>query len=70
MRPQRDQVSEFLLFSLSVLMGLLFFVCPGWFFLFFLPLWIGLPAALACACCGPLMMWKVDEAVYGKRDHD
>lgn len=64
---KRSEFSENLLVAMSIFVFLLLFVCPGVFFLFFLPAWLGFPIALACGSIGPWLLWKADEAAYGKR---
>ncbi|WP_207791144.1 hypothetical protein [Allosphingosinicella flava] len=52
---------------MSVITALLLFVCPGWFFLFLLPAWLGWPLALGSAAVGPWMLYRIDRDLYGER---
>jgi hypothetical protein len=65
---KRDSVSEGLLVVMSAFTFMLLFVCPGWFFLFLLPPWVGIPLAVAAGCVGPWAMNRVDLAAYGPRE--
>ncbi|QPQ55563.1 hypothetical protein IC614_02880 [Allosphingosinicella flava] len=60
-------MSETILTVMSVITALLLFVCPGWFFLFLLPAWLGWPLALGSAAVGPWMLYRIDRDLYGER---
>ncbi len=64
---ERDKGSEAILAVASIMTALILMVCPGMFFAFFLPGWIALPLMIACAACGPWLMWSVDKMLYGER---
>lgn len=64
---KRCEVSEALLAILSAFTFLILLTFPGLLLMWCLPLWISGPLSIGIACCGPWLMWKVDEGCYGKR---
>lgn len=64
---ERSEMSELILAMMSAFTFLVLAVCPGMFFAFFLPTWIGLPLMLMSGCAGPWIMWTVDRSLYGER---
>jgi hypothetical protein len=64
---ERGEVSEAILAAMSAFTFLLLCVMPGALLWFALPSPFGLVAMLLCGCCGPILMWKVDAALYGRR---
>ena len=67
MKVPRDGMSENILALMSVFTFLILFVCPGGFFMFVLPWWLGVPLAVGCGAIGPWMLWRLDIDLYGPR---
>jgi len=66
-KPQRDDISEALLATLSVFTFMLLMIMPGALLWFFLPSPIGTIAMLACGACGPWLLYRLDRSIYGPR---